>query len=75
MRVVGALLAGGASQRMGRDKAGLMLDGQTLAERALGVLRQVSSAQVILGHRSIQMAEHYAQKNEELGRKVAAELG
>lgn len=50
MRVVGALLAGGASQRMGRDKAGLMLDGQTLAERALGVLRQVSSAQVILGH-------------------------
>ena len=50
MRVVGARLAGGASPRMGRDKAGLVLAGQTRAERALGVLRQVSSAQVILGH-------------------------
>lgn len=50
MKVVGALLAGGESRRMGRDKAGVIVDGQTLAERALAVLGQVSDAQVILGH-------------------------
>lgn len=50
MRVVGALLAGGESRRMGQDKAGVVLRGQTLAEHTLAVLRQVSDRQVILGH-------------------------
>lgn len=50
MMVVGALLAGGESRRMGRDKAGVLLDGKTLAEHALAALRAVSDRQVVLGH-------------------------
>jgi len=33
--VTGVLLAGGKSRRMGRDKARLQLNGQTLFERSL----------------------------------------
>lgn len=50
MTVVGALLAGGESRRMGQDKSALVLEGQTLAERALATLAAVSDRQVILGH-------------------------
>ncbi|MCC7073682.1 MAG: molybdenum cofactor guanylyltransferase [Deltaproteobacteria bacterium] len=50
MIVVGALLAGGESRRMGKDKSALVLEGQTLAERALATLAAVSDRQVILGH-------------------------
>ena len=35
---------------MGQNKAALVVDGQTLAERALATLRSVSDRQVILGH-------------------------
>jgi len=50
MTVVGALLAGGESRRMGQDKSALLLEGKTLAERALATLAAVSDRQVILGH-------------------------
>lgn len=50
MTVVGALLAGGESRRMGRDKSAIVVGGQTLAERALATLRSVSDRQVVLGH-------------------------
>jgi molybdopterin-guanine dinucleotide biosynthesis protein A len=38
--MTGVVLAGGKSTRMGRDKAALEFDGQTLLERAVAVLRQ-----------------------------------
>lgn len=45
----GFVLAGGKSTRMGRDKAALTLDGRTLLETALSVLRQVAREVFILG--------------------------
>ncbi|MBI1945582.1 MAG: molybdenum cofactor guanylyltransferase [Deltaproteobacteria bacterium] len=50
MIVVGALLAGGESRRMGQDKSALVIGGRTLAEHALATLAAVSDRQVILGH-------------------------
>lgn len=53
VRVRGALLAGGKSRRMGRDKAGVVVDegtGATLGDLALAALRAVADDVVILGH-------------------------
>ncbi|NDH85089.1 MAG: nucleotidyltransferase family protein, partial [Acidimicrobiia bacterium] len=36
--VAGAVLAGGASSRMGRPKAFIEIDGRTLIDRAVGAL-------------------------------------
>ncbi len=44
---LGAVLAGGRSSRMGCDKAELMLDQQTLLERAQRLLKRAGAADVI----------------------------
>jgi len=49
--VVGAVLVGGSSRRMGQDKALLELGGQTLLERAIGVLETVVEEVVVVGPR------------------------
>ena len=47
MSLVGAALAGGASRRMGRDKATMELDGERLVDRALRKLRAVCPKVVV----------------------------
>ena len=47
--ILGVVLAGGASRRMGRDKAALPWTGSTLARRAAGVLEEVCGEVVIAG--------------------------
>ncbi|MFN2451664.1 MAG: molybdenum cofactor guanylyltransferase [Candidatus Dormibacteria bacterium] len=47
-RFAGAVLCGGASRRMGRDKAGLKLDGVTLLQRAVDRLRAAGAAPVLV---------------------------
>ncbi len=46
--VAGILLAGGRSQRMGRDKASLPWHGSTLARRAAGLLARLAEPPVIV---------------------------
>jgi molybdenum cofactor guanylyltransferase len=46
-RVAGAVLAGGRSSRMGRDKAFVELDGRPLAAAVLDALREVGAAPVV----------------------------
>ena len=45
--VTGAVLCGGASRRMGRDKALLELDGRTLIERSLEALSGVAASSLV----------------------------
>jgi molybdopterin-guanine dinucleotide biosynthesis protein len=49
--VTGVLLAGGKSRRMGRDKAGIMLNGQSLCELSLGLLLRFFTTVFIAGDR------------------------
>lgn len=46
-----AILTGGASRRMGRDKASIEFGGITLLERALRTLKEVADEVVIVGDR------------------------
>jgi molybdenum cofactor guanylyltransferase len=45
----GFVLAGGASQRMGRPKASLRLDGESMLERQIRVLRSVARRVAVVG--------------------------
>ncbi len=47
--ISGAVLVGGASQRMGRDKSRLMVDGVALAARAAGMLAELFEDVVLVG--------------------------
>jgi molybdenum cofactor guanylyltransferase len=50
-RMLGVVLAGGLSQRFGTDKAGLIIDGEPLWQRQLGVLRDAGAAPTVLMRR------------------------
>lgn len=47
--VTGVVLAGGASRRMGRDKAALLIGGEPLLRRAVGRLRLALAEVIIVG--------------------------
>ncbi len=47
--VTGAVLAGGRSTRLGRDKALLTLDGEPLLARAVRLLREVCDTVLVIG--------------------------
>ncbi len=49
--VTGVILAGGKSRRMGSDKAGMTIDGQSLFERVSQALGQVCAQRQIAGER------------------------
>ncbi|MEY3012327.1 MAG: Protein FdhD [Pseudomonadota bacterium] len=50
IRCLGVLLAGGESRRAGRDKAGIVFEGETLGARAVRTLDAVCDAVVVAGH-------------------------
>ncbi|ACB75026.1 molybdenum cofactor guanylyltransferase [Opitutus terrae] len=52
--LAGAVLAGGESRRMGRDKARLRLRGETLAQRQVRVLREAGAEPVVIVRRAEQ---------------------
>jgi molybdenum cofactor guanylyltransferase len=49
MQVSGYVLAGGASSRMGQDKALLPYDGMTLVERLAGIVREAAGSVAVIG--------------------------
>jgi len=55
--VLGAVLAGGGSRRMGRDKALMELEGQTLMARAVAVLEMVLAEVVVVAPRRQRYAD------------------
>jgi molybdopterin-guanine dinucleotide biosynthesis protein A len=53
----GLILAGGLSRRMGRDKAMLVIDGQTLLARTVQVLSMVVGEILVVGRRHLPVFE------------------
>ncbi len=58
--VIGAVLAGGRSRRMGSDKATLELGGLTLVRRAVDILREtgLETALVLRAHQPVPLTAH-----------------
>ena len=57
--MLGVVLAGGESRRMGRDKALVEVDGEPLWKRQVGVLRAAGAERVVVGRRRGQEAIGY----------------
>ncbi len=51
--VVGVVLAGGASRRMGREKAALPIGGEPLLRRAVSRLRLALAEVIVIGHPTV----------------------
>src|SRR5947209_3261783 len=49
MSATGIILAGGRSRRMGRDKALLRIEGETLLERTVRVTRALADEVIVVG--------------------------
>ena len=58
--MIAAIQAGGRSSRMGRDKAWLKIDGQTLLSRALAATRPIAHRRMIVIRESSENREDYA---------------
>ena len=69
--VIGVVLAGGRSRRFGRDKATLVVDGQSLVERAVRKLEQVC-AEVVVADRGARLVEGLRSLEDGEGRGPAA---
>lgn len=65
------LLTGGASRRMGSDKAALTVDGVPLAHRVASALSEVASPITVLGREPLEGFEFLAD-SEEFGGPIAA---
>jgi len=48
VQTIGVIVAGGKSRRMGRDKAAIIFEGQTLLDRAATLLRASAPDQIII---------------------------
>lgn len=69
--ILGAVLAGGHSRRLGRDKALLKLDGELLVLRAVRVLKEVFSRVVVVSP----ARESYSSLGLELVEDIAPDAG
>ena len=49
MKILGAILAGGASRRFGADKAAVLIDGQAMIDRVIGRMKPQVDRVVICG--------------------------
>lgn len=67
MEIEGVLLTGGASRRMGADKAHLNVDGQPLAERIANGLLSYCSQVTVLGNEAIAGCEFLADADQFAG--------
>lgn len=68
---IGVVLAGGDSQRMGRDKAGIVIGGETLVERAARRLGDLCSS-VVIANDGRRRFEEYACVRDGAGQGPAA---
>lgn len=71
MEIEGVLLTGGASRRMGKDKAHLNVDGEVLAERIARNLRDHCSRVTVLGREPLVGCAFLADAEEFAGPLVA----